>query len=177
MMMTPETTPPTAPPPGWRFRIGLTFFVLSFLSPLAIPLVTLLSLSLAWKATISGFLLVGVPEVLALLAVAFLGKAGFNYLKGKFFAVFKKYALPKEVSRGRYRLGLIMFIIPLLLGWVGAYVSHLIPAYVEHRFAVNFAGDLIWLSSLFVLGSDFWDKVRALFIYQAKAVIPQGEAS
>ncbi|MFZ5453634.1 MAG: transporter suffix domain-containing protein [Thermodesulfobacteriota bacterium] len=176
-MMIPETTQPVPPPPGWRFRIGLALFVLSFLSPLAIPLVTLLSLPLAWKATLSGFLLVGVPEVLALLAVAFLGKAGFSYLKGKFFAIFKKYALPQEVSRGRYRLGLVMFIIPLVLGWVGAYVAHLIPAYVEHRFAVNFAGDLMWLSSLFVLGSDFWDKVRALFIYRAKAVIPQIETS
>ena len=171
--MNPETAQPTAPPPGWRFRIGLALFVLSFLSPLAIPLVTLLSLPLAWKVTVSGFLLVGVPEVLALLAVAFLGKAGFSYLKGKFFAIFKKYALPREVSRRRYRLGVVMFIVPPLLGWVGAYVAHLIPAYVEHRFAVNFAGDLIWLSSLFVLGSDFWDKVRALFIYRAKAVIPQ----
>ena len=56
-----------------------------------------------------------------------------------------------------------MFTIPLVLGWVGAYVAYLIPAYVEHRFAFNFAADLMWLSSLFVLGSDFWDKVRALF--------------
>jgi hypothetical protein len=28
------------------------------------------------------------------------------------------------------------------------------------------------LSSLFVLGGDFWDKVRALFIYDARAVLP-----
>ena len=175
--MTPETTTPTPPPPGWRFRLGLALFVLSCISPLAIPLVTVLNLPLAWKATISGFLLVGLPEVFALLAVAVLGKAGFSYLKGKFFAIFKKYTLPRGVSRGRYRLGLIMFIIPLVLGWVGAYVGYLIPAYVEHRFAVNFAADLLWLSSLFVLGSDFWDKVRALFIYRAKAVIPQQGAS
>jgi hypothetical protein len=66
-----------------------------------------------------------------------------------------------------------MFILPLFLGWLGAYVFHLIPGYGEHRFAINFCGDVIWLSSLFVLGSDFWDKVRALFIYQAKALIPQ----
>ena len=171
--MTPETTTMTPPPPGWRFRLSLALFILSLISPLAIPLVALLNLPLAWKATLSGALLVGVPEALSLLAVALLGKAGFSYLKGKIFGIFKKYALPKEVSRGRYRLGLIMFTIPLVLGWVGAYVGYLIPAYVEHRFAFNFAADLMWLSSLFVLGSDFWDKVRALFIYRAKAMIPQ----
>jgi hypothetical protein len=176
-MMTPEITTPTPPPPGWRFRLGLAFLVLSLVSPLGIPLVTALDLPLAWKVTLSGALLVGVPEALSLLAVAFLGKAGFSYLKGKFFGIFKKYALPKEVSRPRYRLGLVMFVLPLLLGWLGAYFFHLIPGYAEHRFAVNFTGDVIWLSSLFVLGSDFWDKVRALFIYQAKAVLPQKEAA
>jgi hypothetical protein len=172
--MTPETTQPTPPPPGWRFRIGMALIVLGFLSPLGIPLVTLANLPLTWKATISGFLLVGVPEVLTLLAIAFLGKSGFIYLKAKIYGFFRKYALPREVSQTRYRLGLIMFIIPLFLGWLGAYVFHLIPGYAEHRFAVNFAGDVIWLSSLLVLGSDFWDKVRALFIYRAKALIPQG---
>ena len=175
--MAPEIITPTPPPPGWRFRMGMALFVLSLISPLGIPLVTALNLPLAWKATLSGALLVGVPEALSLLAVAFLGKAGFSYLKGKIFGIFKKYTLPREVSRARYRLGLVMFATPLLLGWLGAYVFHLIPGYAEHRFAVNFAGDVIWLSSLFVLGSDFWDKVRALFIYRAKAVIPQKEAA
>ncbi len=171
--MTPEKT---LPPPGWRFHLGMALIILALISPLAIPLVTLLPLPLAWKATISGFLLVGVPEVLSLLAVALLGKAGFNYLKEKIFRIFKRYALPQEVSRARYRLGLVMFILPLFLGWLGAYVFHLIPGYAEHRFVINFTGDVIWLSSLWVLGSDFWDKVRALFIYQAKAVLPQKEA-
>jgi hypothetical protein len=169
-MMTPEKTLPL---PGWRLHLGMALIVLALLSPLAIPLVTLLPLPLAWKATISGLLLVGLPEVLSLLAVALLGKAGFSYLKGIIFRIFKRYAMPKEVSRARYRLGLVMFILPLFLGWLGAYVFHLIPGYGEHRFAINFCGDVIWLSSLFVLGSDFWDKVRALFIYQAKALIPQ----
>jgi hypothetical protein len=30
-------------------------------------------------------------------------------------------------------------------------------------------GDVLLISSLFVLGGDFWDKVRALFVYDAKA--------
>ena len=30
-------------------------------------------------------------------------------------------------------------------------------------------GDLLLLASLFVLGGDFWDKIRSLFIYDAKA--------
>jgi hypothetical protein len=30
-------------------------------------------------------------------------------------------------------------------------------------------GDILFLTSIFVLGGDFWDKVRSLFIYNAKA--------
>jgi hypothetical protein len=170
--MTPEITQKAPPPPGWRFYTGVALFLLAWVTPLGIPLVTLLELPLAWKATLSGLLLVGLPEVLSLLAVAFLGKSGFIYIKENTYGFFQKYALPKEVSRRRYRLGLAKFIIPLFCGWLGAYVNHLIPGYAEHRFMINFAGDLIWLSSLFVLGSDFWDKIRALFIYRAKALIP-----
>ncbi len=36
--------------------------------------------------------------------------------------------------------------------------------------------DGIFLGSFFVLGGEFWDKVRALFIYDAKAVFKIGEA-
>jgi hypothetical protein len=31
------------------------------------------------------------------------------------------------------------------------------------------ASDVMFLASLFVPGGDFWDKLRALFIYKAKA--------
>jgi hypothetical protein len=64
-----------------------------------------------------------------------------------------------------------MFLLPLLFGWLVPYGPHLVPAYGAHRFAVNLAGDLLLILSLFVLGGDFWDKVRALFIHEAKAQI------
>ena len=33
-------------------------------------------------------------------------------------------------------------------------------------------GDLILLASLFVLGGDFWDKIRSLFIHDAEVHFP-----
>jgi hypothetical protein len=35
-------------------------------------------------------------------------------------------------------------------------------------FAYAIGGDLLLLASLFVLGGDFWDKIRALFVYSDK---------
>jgi hypothetical protein len=34
-------------------------------------------------------------------------------------------------------------------------------------------GDAMMLVSLFVLGGEFWDKLRALFVHRARAVMPE----
>jgi hypothetical protein len=98
-----------------------------------------------------------------------MGKPGFNYIKERFFAFLKKHGPADRVSRTRYRIGLVMFGLPILFGWLASYATHLIPDYELHRFAVNLVGDVLFVSSLFVLGGDFWDKVRSLFIHEAKA--------
>jgi len=73
-----------------------------------------------------------------------------------------------EVSPARYRVGLVMFLLPILFGWVGPYGVERIPGYEDYRLAMNLIGDLLLVSSLFVLGGDFWDKLRGLFIHKAK---------
>ncbi|MEJ2672645.1 MAG: transporter suffix domain-containing protein [Deltaproteobacteria bacterium] len=158
-------------PPAWRFRIGVSLFVLGLLSPLGIPLVTATNLSTTWKTTLSGLLMLGIPELFWLVAAAIMGKPGFNYLKAKVFGTFKRYTLPKKVSRTRYRLGLVMLVIPLLYGWLEPYVSLLISGDDKRQVIFAIAGDVLLLASLFVLGSEFWEKLGALFIYEAKPQI------
>ncbi len=167
--------PPTKPDFGiWRFPLGIVFFVLSLISPVFIPLVNATNLPVEWKTALSGLLVVGIPQLLTFLAIVFLGKSGFNYIKGRMFGFLKRYALPSAVSPTRYRIGLVMFLLPLLFGWLAPYAPQLLPGYEAHRFTVNFTGDLLLLASFFVLGGDFWDKVRALFIYEAKVQFPVG---
>jgi hypothetical protein len=153
----------------WRLRLGVIIFVVGFLSPLSIPLVTATELSAKWKAVISGALAVGIPEVFSIAAIAIMGKAGFNYLKARIFGFLKKHGPPDRVSLTRYRIGLAMFTLPILFGWLGPYGAHLIPGYETHRFIVSLIGDLMFVTSLIVLGGDFWDKIRALFIHSASA--------
>lgn len=163
---------PEPPRAGWRLRLGLVVLIIGFLSPLLIPLVTASGLPAQWKAVISGALALGIPEVFSLIGVAIMGKSGFAYIKARFLRFWKKYGPPDVVSKTRYHIGLVMFVLPLLFGWLGAYVSHRIPGYETHRIAVNLAGDLMFVTSLFVLGGDFWNKVQALFIHGAKAHFP-----
>ena len=104
-----------------------------------------------------------------------LGKPGFQYLKRTLFRFFRKYGPPDRVSPVRYRIGLAMFLIPVLFGWLTPYLFHALPAYGAHRMLFGAIGDVLLVSSLFVLGGDFWDKVRALFVYGAKAQLPEKE--
>jgi hypothetical protein len=152
-----------------RLYTGGVIFVAGFLSPLLVPLVTASPLPVGWKTAISGLLLVGVPELAMLVAAAVMGKAGFSYLKQRLFAFMGKHFAPTEtVSLMRYRIGLVLFTIPLLFGWVVPYISGFTLTFDEHRLLFAVAGDLLLVSSLFVLGGEFWDKLRALFIYKAK---------
>ena len=110
-------------------------------------------------------------------AIAIMGKSGFNLIIERIFSFLKKHGPPDRVSLTRYRIGLVMFVLPIVFGWLGPYGAHQIPGYEAHRFTVNVIGDVMLISSLFVLGGDFWDKVRALFIYEAKSHIPGQKSS
>jgi hypothetical protein len=157
----------------WRLHLGLIVLIIGFLSPLLIPLVTASELPTKWKAVISGCLAVGIPELFSIAAIAIMGKSGFNYIKERFFSFLKKYGPADKVGRTRYRIGLVMFLLPIFFGWLAPYFPHTVPGYETHRFLVNLIGDMMFVSSLFVLGGDFWDKVRSLFVYGATAVIPE----
>jgi hypothetical protein len=168
-----EVSQTNVPATGWRLKLGVVLFALSVALPvLGVPLVAAMGLSAATVATVSGGLLAG-AEVLGIVAVAVMGKSGYAYIKNRVFGFLKQYGPPAEVSRTRYRIGLVMFAVPIAFGWLSPYVADWVPGYFGSEFTYAVAGDLLLLASLFVLGGDFWDKVRALFIHGAKAVFPK----
>ena len=157
------------PRTDWRFPLGLIVLIAGWLSPLLIPLVSRTSLATEWKTIIAGLLAVGIPEVFTVAAIAIMGKSGYKLIKDRIFAFLKKHGPTDRVSRNRYRLGLVMFVLPIVFGWLGPYGAHYIPGYESHRFVVNLIGDVMLFASIFVLGGDFWDKIRALFQHSARA--------
>jgi hypothetical protein len=155
-----------------RFRLGATILIIGFLSPLLIPLVTATDLPTKWKATISGALALGIPELFSIIAIAIMGKQGLLHFKEVLGKLIRKYGPPETVSHNRYRIGLAMFVIPLLMAWILPYAGHLLPFYQANLISFSIAGDLLFVSSVFILGGEFWDKLQALFIYNAKVEIP-----
>ena len=166
--MAHEPTAAAPPEAGWRIRVGGAVFALSIVGPIVLlPLMAAASLEAATTAAISGAIL-GSAELLGLGAVAIMGKPGFAYLKSRLFGLLKRYAAPAAVGRVRYRIGLALFAVPVAWGWLAPYANHVVPGLGE-GLSLAIVGDLMWIVSLFVLGGDFWDKLRALFVFSAVA--------
>jgi hypothetical protein len=167
--MSAHTNSSEKPAEGWRIKLGTAIFGLSILLPVVgIPVVTGLGLSTTMTASVSGALLVG-AEVLGVCAVAVMGKSGFAFIKNRVFGFLKQHGPPRKVSRGRYNFGLVIFCVPLLFGWLSLYISKWVPGLLSHPFPYAIGGDILILASLFILGGDFWDKIRSLFIHDAEA--------
>ncbi|MGD8703629.1 MAG: hypothetical protein PVH26_14430, partial [Desulfosarcina sp.] len=80
------------------------------------------------------------------------------------------------VGAGRYKTGLVIFMLPPVYAFLRPYIGKFIPGLAEYGLVFAIAGDIMLLVGLFLLGGDFWEKLRSLFIHQAVAVIPDQPA-
>ena len=135
--------------------------MLGWICPLFIPLLTFLSITNETKALLTGVLLIGAPEVFSVVSIVILGKAGFEYIKSKAFSFIKRAVPQGPVSRFRYRVGLTMLLLHVIFANLIFYVPDLITGYGENRLTVNLVAEFLFIVTLFVLGGDFWEKLRA----------------
>ncbi|HBH05034.1 MAG TPA: hypothetical protein DDX92_00340 [Flavobacteriales bacterium] len=142
--------------------LGTIVMILGFLSPLLIPFVVNSTLSLGLKSLISGLLAFGIPELFMLAGVAIMGKDGFQYLKRILNVLLWRYGPPEYVSPIRYKIGLAMFVFPFIYFNLIPYIN-LGSVFDNNTLIINILVHFLWFSSLFVLGGDFWEKLRSLF--------------
>jgi len=143
-----------------RYYGGWLFFLASFLLPLGGLLVPTLGLDKATSALLVGAMVVGAPEVCAVLAIALWGRETFNYFLGRARGAARLLLPPAHVSPARYRIGLFLFLGSALPSWLLAYFPHWLQD--GNRVTALAAADLAFLFSFYVLGGDFWGKLRAL---------------
>ena len=65
-----------------------------------------------------------------------------------------------------------MFAAPILFAWLQPYVEHVTDIRETRELDVAAIMDVIFILSLFILGGDFWDKLRSLFVHEAKVIFP-----
>ncbi len=181
--MTEEATenvdaPPKAiaPKAGWRIKTGFAMFIVSVFWPVLLPILPLFGLSPGSVAAFSGIML-ATADVIMMAAAAVAGKEGFAFIKQRVFGFIKSYGPPQEVSATRYNTGLVILMLPVLYAFFSPYIGQYIPGLDEHRKVYAIAGDVLLLVALFLLGGNFWDKLRALFLHKAVAVMPDNPVS
>jgi hypothetical protein len=118
---------------------------------------------------LSGILFIS-NKVLLLVVVAVMGKPGFQELKRHVFGYVTVLAPTSDVGPLRHSLGLVMFGLPLLTTFLEPYDDYIWPALLTHSWQLELLSDLIFVASFFVLGANFWDKIRALFVRTARVV-------
>jgi hypothetical protein len=159
---------------GWRFKIGIAVFVLAFLLWLIIPLAALLEVPASRVAALTGTVFIA-NKLLILAVIGIMGRAGFQQLKQMISGHAGKLAPEAMVGKARYRIGLVMFCVPLITAWLEPYVDHISPGLRPNLWQLQLAGDLMFVASFFVLGGNFWGKIRALFVRTA-VIADSGEA-
>jgi hypothetical protein len=153
-----------------RIIFGTLILIVGFLSPLLIPFVTATDWSVGLKSTVSGLLAFGIPEIFMLLAVAVMGKQGYEFIKEKALRFLKRFTPSDRVSLTRYRIGLVMFSIPLIIGITQPYLAYYYSFFKVLPIGWYIISDLLFVSSFFILGGDFWDKLSGLFKHNVKII-------
>ena len=149
---------------GWRFKFGIFIFLFAFALWLLIPLAASLDIPSARIAALTGAIFIA-NKVLLLVCVAVMGKTGFQQLKT---VVLKKFTPVETVGPTRHAIGLVMFCLPLLSATLEPYVDQFWPGLRPDKWQLQLLGDVMLIASFFVLGGDFWSKIRALFVRTAK---------
>ena len=157
-----------------RLKLGIALLLLGLVMPAGAVLVAGTDWPVAVKTVVSGILLFGL-EIMIIPAVAVMGKESSDRIVGRAKGVLKTLKPAGNVGRTRYTIGLVMLFGPLLFAWIASYAPSWLPQDYAARVWVNPALDLAIVASLFVLGGDFWDKLRALFLYEARVVFPSLE--
>ena len=152
-----------------RLKLGMALLIVGLIMPAGTLLVAATDWPLAVKTVVSGLLLFGF-EIMLIPAVALMGKDNFDRIWTGTMRLLKTLKPASGVSRRRYTIGLYILVGPTLYAWIASYAPSWLPEDYVLRVWVNLGLDAIALASLFVLGGDFWDKVRALFLRDARAV-------
>jgi hypothetical protein len=154
-----------------RLQLGIVLLVLGSILPLGAVVVAKTAWPGAIKAAVGGILLFGF-EIMAIPAVAIMGKENYEIIMKKVLGWLKGLRPAGNISMTRHVVGLVLFLLPILPTYIMGYAPRWLPDNSPMRLYVAVSADVMFIVSLFVLGGDFWDKLRALFVLEAKAWFP-----
>lgn len=153
----------------WKYYLGLSLFIYSVVPILVLAILPFLGMSLSEMGTLAVVFLAS-GEVAFYASAVLLGKPFLAALKTKFASWFRREAAPpKPVSRARHRLGVWLLAVSFLPYYaVLVYLLFFVPDNATIHFLAwsMVAGEVLGMISLFVLGGQFWERLKRLFQWQ-----------
>lgn len=168
-MTTPETQVDALASGSWRFRAGFGVFVLAYAAWVLVPLAAFSGASATDIATLTGGIVV-TNKIMLLACIAIMGKPGFQRLKAVVLHQIRQLSPGNTVGPARHVIGLVMFCLPLVSAMLEPYVDAIWPGLRPKMWEAQLLGDLMLVAGIFVLGGEFWNKIRALFIRTTRVV-------
>lgn len=154
-----------------RLFFGVILLVVGLVLPFGVYPVAKSDWPVTVKTAVGGILFFGF-EIMAIPAAAVMGKDNFERIARKVKDLLKSLKPSGNIGKVRHSIGLVLFVLPILPTYIMAYIPSWLPDSSPGRLWVNLCADAVFLAGLFVLGGDFWDKLRALFVREARAVFP-----
>jgi hypothetical protein len=164
-----------------KFYLGLALFVLSLATPGVAALAPFVfsaatAVTVATVAVVSG-------EIAFLISAALLGKPFIEAVKARVKRLFVRAAEAapaRPISRSRHATGLVLLSSSIVTYYMAMAVPFGGLAKATELTAivvVAIAGEILFLASLFVLGGEFWGRIKALFQWPEHPGVPIAEAS
>ena len=161
---------------NWKYYLGLSLLIYSFIPyGVAALVIPFLPISHVRAASI-GAGIIASAEIAFFCGAALLGKPFLQLIKSKikgFFFRKKEVRSAGVIGKGRHYFGVVL----LLLSFLPYYITEgvLIFGHPEGRgikalILILLGGDALFMISLFILGGDFWDRLKRLFEWPGKAV-------
>ncbi len=103
-----------------------------------------------------------------ILGVALAGKEGLETFKSFFRKIFRRKGPSRPVGGGRHRFGVLLFLLGNALLLAVAYLPAALDwqLAVRSRMILDLVGDVLIIVSFFVLGEQFWEKLKRLFTWE-----------
>jgi hypothetical protein len=151
---------------GWKFHLGLALFAYSFGTFGIAALVPFLFSPTVASALVTGVVISG--ELGFWVSAALLGRPFIEALKAKPAALLTRRSsrAPRPISRPRHVFGLVLFSLSFVTYYVAMATPFLHLSKSTELTAivvVAITGELLFVSSLFVLGGEFWGRIKALY--------------
>jgi hypothetical protein len=160
---------------GWKFYVGMTLLVYSFGTFGIAALVPFVFSPSAAAAIVTGVVISG--ELGFWVSAALLGKPFVDAVKARLMASFarREPATPRPISRRRHVFGLVLFSMSFVTYYIAMAVPFLQLSKSTELTAivvVALTGELLFVSSLFVLGGEFWGRIKALYRWPGQPETP-----